>query len=57
MARLSAASLFVGLSHLAYTSAVMAIDECPSWRLAAIEDRVDRFVAGLLDTATGGDRD
>ena len=25
--------------------------------LAAIEDRVDRFVAGLLDTATGGDRD
>ena len=25
--------------------------------LAEIEDRVDRFVAGLLDTATGGDRD
>jgi hypothetical protein len=23
--------------------------------LAEIEDRVDRFVAGLLDTATGGD--
>src|SRR6266849_2008958 len=33
VARLSAAALSVGLSHLAYTSAVMAMAECPSWRL------------------------
>jgi hypothetical protein len=25
--------------------------------LAQIEDRVDRFIAGLLDTLPGGDRD
>ena len=28
--RLSAAALFVGFNHLAYTSAVMLMDECPS---------------------------
>ena len=33
MARLSAAALSVG--HVAYTSAVMLMDECPSWRLTS----------------------